>query len=150
MVACVLVPTPHSDAKAMEAHVVHISEANRAVLLESRPAAVPQLRPQAELPDPEARLVTSAGAVVTLRLARPTLLEFCAMLPGSDRCLYVNSTIMAAAVATATAGAVGNHIVAAALAVVCLAQPAQRKETDADTCPRFPHLHPFPFPGVPC
>lgn len=83
---------------------MHISEVNRAVLLESRLAAVPQLRPQAELPDPEARLVTRAGAVVTLRLALHALIEFCSKLPGSDRCLYVNSTIMAAAVA---AGAVG-------------------------------------------
>jgi hypothetical protein len=50
----------------------------------AEPAPLP--RPAAEPVDPATRLMTPAGAVVTLRLAQQMLAEFCAKLPGSDRC----------------------------------------------------------------
>jgi hypothetical protein len=46
---------------------------------------LPLPRPATEPVDPASRLMTPAGAVVTLRLAQQMLAEFCAKLPGSDR-----------------------------------------------------------------
>lgn len=45
-----------------------------------------ELRSESEPVDNSTRLTTGVGAVVTLRLAQQMLAEYCAKLPGSDRC----------------------------------------------------------------
>jgi hypothetical protein len=85
-------PPPHACRKAdvLEARARELSAQNRAMLAAAAaasPGAPPPLpRPAAEPVDPASRLSTPCGAVVTLRLAQQVLAEFCAKLPGSDRC----------------------------------------------------------------
>jgi hypothetical protein len=79
---------PCRKAEVLEARAREISARNRAMLAAAaanpeEPA--PLLRAAADPVDPASRLVTPAGAVVTLRLAQQMLAEFCAKLPGSDR-----------------------------------------------------------------